>query len=438
MQKESRENFQSKFGFILACVGSAVGMGNIWLFPYRVAQFGGAAFLIPYAVCVIVLGVAGSAGEMAFGRAMESGPLGAFDKAARLRGSKIGAWIGLIPTLGSLALAIGYSVVVGWIIRYLAASVSGEVLNVETTSFFGEICGNFGSLPWHLIGLGITFILMILGVANGIEKINKIMMPLFFVLFAILAVRVAFLDGAMEGYVYLFKPVWSEVLNVQTWVYALGQAFFSLSLAGSGTLVYGSYLKKTEDVIACAKTVAIFDTMAATLAALVIIPSVFVFGMDLSSGPGLMFITMPKVFQMMPFGRLFSIVFFTAVFFAAITSLINLFESSVEALQTKFGLSRKLSVAAIALVGTVVGVMIENGDTVSNWMDVVSIYIIPLGALLAAIMFFWVCPKGFAREQVQMGREKKLGSWFEVLTKYVFVGLTIVVYILGILYGGIG
>ncbi len=438
MEKYNRETFNSKFGFILACVGSAVGMGNIWMFPYRVAQYGGAAFLIPYFIFVFLLGIAGVAGEMAFGRAMKSGPLGAFKKATELRGSKIGEWIGLLPTLGSLALAIGYSVVVGWIIRYLVASLTGNILKVDTAEYFGELCGDFGSLPWHLIGLLITFLLMILGVAKGIEKINKIMMPLFFVLFFLLAIRVAFLDGAVEGYIYLFKPVWSQLLNVQTWVYALGQAFFSLSLAGSGTLVYGSYLKNTEDVTACAQNVALFDTIAALLAALVIIPSVFVFELDLSAGPGLMFITMPKVFQLLPLGHIFGFLFFVAVLFAGITSLINLFESPIEALQTKFGLSRKVSVLIIAVIGTGVGVMIENGNLVSDWMDVVSIYIIPLGALLAAIMFFWVCPKGFAREQVQLGREKKIADRFEFLTKYVFVGLTVIVYILGILYGGIG
>ena len=151
-----------------------------------------------------------------------------------------------------------------------------------------------------------------------------------------------------------------------------------------------------------------------------------------------MFITMPKVYKMMPFGQLFMVVFFFSAFLAALTSLVNLFEAPVEALQTKFGLSRKISTGIIAVIGTAVAVIIENGDVVGVWMDVVSIYIIPLGALLAAIMFFWVCPKGFALEQMQIGREKKLGAAMGILTKYVFVGLTIIVYILGILYGGIG
>ena len=209
-------------------------------------------------------------------------------------------------------------------------------------------------------------------------------------------------------------------------------------LAGSGTIVYGSYLKKDTDIISCARNVAFFDTCAALLAGLVIIPAVFAFGEDVASGPPLMFITLPKVFQQMPFGEVFAIVFFIAVLFAAITSLMNLFETPIEALQTQFGLSRKVSVGIVALIAAVVGIFIESGDTVSAWMDIVSIYIIPLGALLAAIMFFWVCPKGYAREQVQMGREKPIGRWFEPVTKYLFVGLTLAVYILGIFFGGIG
>lgn len=436
----NRDNFQSKFGFIISCVGSAVGMANIWLFPYRVAEHGGAAFLIPYFIFVIFIGIAGVAGEMAFGRAMETGPLGAFAKAAKMRigNSKIGALIGAVPTLGSLALAIGYSVVVGWIIKYLCGAFTGSAYTADSGEYFGALCGDFGSWPWHMLGLAVAFGIMIFGVSKGIEKINKIMMPLFFLLFLALAVCVAFLDGSAAGYMYLLKPNWTQLTNPKTWVYALGQAFFSLSLAGSGTVVYGSYLKKTEDVMSCAKNVALYDTIASMLAVLVVIPAVFAFGLDLNSGPGLMFITMPMVFHMMPIGRLIMIVFFVAVFFAATTSLINLFESPVEAIQDKFKLSRPAAIGIVAVIAAAVGLVIENGDTVSTWMDVISIYVIPLGALLAAIMFFWVCPKGFAREQVQMGHEKPIGKWFDFATKYLFVGLTIVVYILGIVYGGIG
>lgn len=442
-ETQGRAEFSSRFGFIVACIGSAVGMGNIWMFPYRTGKFGGAAFLIPYFIFVIVLGFSGVVGEMAFGRGMKSGPLGAFPKAMEMRFGKKGILpgkiVGAVPVLGSLGIAIGYSVVVGWFLKYLWSSLNGSLAKAEDMgAYFGELAVDFGSVGWHLLGLFLTFAVMLLGVSRGIEKMNKIMMPVFFVFFLILMIRVATLPGAADGYRYLFIPDWEQLGNVQTWVYALGQAFFSLSLAGSGTLVYGSYLKKDVDVRQCARNVAFFDTCAALLAGIVVIPAVFAFGLDVASGPPLMFITLPAVFQQMPAGRLFAVIFFVAVLFAAVTSLMNLFETPIEALQMQFRLPRAAAVGIVALVSAVIGIFIENGDAVGSWMDIVSIYMIPLGALLAAVMFFWVCPKGYAREQVELGSRKTLGRWFEPVTKYLFVGLTLGVYVLGIFFGGIG
>ncbi|MGO1468849.1 MAG: sodium-dependent transporter [Tissierella sp.] len=439
LENDSRETFGSKFGFVLACVGSAVGMGNIWLFPYRVGEFGGAAFLIPYFIFVVVIGFTGVIGEMSFGRAMRTGPLGSFKKAFKRRNKDYGATVGMIPVIGSLGIAIGYSVVVGWILRFLIGSFTGSMLGAENSgAYFGQIAGTFGSTTWHLLGLLILLVILSLGVADGIEKVNKVLMPAFFGLFLILAIRIAFLPGAMEGYKFMFVPRWEALLSPKTWVFALGQAFFSLSLAGSGTVVYGSYLKKNEDVVDAAKYIVIFDVMAAMLAALVILPAVFAYNLDPAAGPPLMFITLPEVFKQMPLGNLFAIVFFVAVFFAATTSLMNLMETPIEAIQEKFKISRLKSVSLVIGLTALVGVFIENGDVVSIWMDVISIYVIPLGALLAGVVFFWIAGEGFAREAVQMGREKKLGAWFEPMTKYVFVGLTILVYIMGIIYGGIG
>lgn len=244
-----REVFGSRFGFIVACIGSAVGMGNIWMFPYRTGQYGGAAFLIPYFIFVVILGFSGVVGEMAFGRAMKTGPLGAFGKAMEMRGKKGGKLLGMIPVLGSFAIAVGYSVVVGWFLRFLWGAVTGELMETKDTgAYFGEISGNFGSVGWHFLGLGLTFLIMIFGISKGIEKMNKIMMPVFFVFFIFLMIRVFTLDHAAAGYEYLFVPKWEYLKNPKTWVYALGQAFFSLSLAGSGTIVYGSYLSKDTDV----------------------------------------------------------------------------------------------------------------------------------------------------------------------------------------------
>ena len=380
---------------------------------------------------------------MAFGRSVKAGPLGAFASAMEMRfGEKSRKWgklIGMIPVIGSLGIAIGYSVVVGWFLKYLFAALTGQLTKIEDMgSYFGSLAVSFGSIGWQMLGLGLTFLIMILGVTKGIEKMNKLMMPVFFIFFIILLVRVATLPGALDGYRYLLVPNWEQLGNIKTWVYALGQAFFSLSLAGSGTIVYGSYLKKDIDVVGCAKNVAFFDTCAALLAGMVVIPAVFAFQLDVASGPPLMFITLPAVFQQMPFGGLFAIIFFVAVLFAAITSLMNLFETPIEALQQQFSLSRGWAVGIIAVISAAVGIFIESGDAVGAWMDAVSIYIIPLGALLAGIMFFWVCPKGYARKQVELGASKPLGKWFEPVTKYVFVGITLIVYVLGIFFGGIG
>lgn len=441
--QKQREEFRTRLGFIVACIGSAVGMGNIWMFPYRTGKFGGAAFLIPYFIFVILLGFSGVIGEMAFGRSVKAGPLGAFASAMEMRfGEKSRKWgklIGMIPVIGSLGIAIGYSVVVGWFLKYLFAALTGQLTKIEDMgSYFGSLAVSFGSIGWQMLGLGLTFLIMILGVTRGIEKMNKLMMPVFFIFFIILLVRVATLPGALDGYRYLLVPNWEQLGNIKTWVYALGQAFFSLSLAGSGTIVYGSYLKKDIDVVGCAKNVAFFDTCAALLAGMVVIPAVFAFQLDVASGPPLMFITLPAVFQQMPLGGLFAIIFFVAVLFAAITSLMNLFETPIEALQQQFSLPRGWAVGIIAVISAAVGIFIESGDAVGAWMDAVSIYIIPLGALLAGIMFFWVCPKGYARKQVELGASKPLGKWFEPVTKYVFVGITLIVYVLGIFFGGIG
>jgi len=249
-------------------------------------------------------------------------------------------------------------------------------------------------------------------------------------------VRVFTLDGSAAGYRYLLIPDWSYLLKPQTWVYALGQSFFSLSLAGTGTVVYGSYLKKDQDLPMSARTIALFDTLAALLSAFVIMPAVFAYGLDPASGPPLMFITMPEVFKQMPGGNVFIIIFFVAVLFAALTSLVNLFETPVEALQTFFGMGRGKAVAIVAVIGTVVGVCIEG--IVSGWMDFCSIYLCPLGALMAAIMLFWVCGTKFARKHAEEGAAKPLGKWFEPAGKYVFCGVTLLVLILGIAWGGIG
>jgi len=437
-----RDSWGSKWGFILACIGSAVGMGNIWLFPARVSKYGGATFLIPYLIFVVIIGSTGVIGEMAFGRATRSGPIHAFGTATQLRfgTEKPGKLLGLIPVLGSLALAIGYSVVTGWIFKYTAGAITGSLsaldgLDAFSAQFGATASGNTG---WQVAGMAVTIVIMAFGVGKGIEKANKIMTPLFFLLFVGLAVYLVTLPGSAAGYQYIFVLKPEGLLDPMVWVFALGQAFFSLSIAGNGTLIYGSYLSNDSDVPADAKMVALFDTCAAILAALVIIPAMAVAGQQLDkSGPGLMFIFLPNVLKGIPGGGVILIVFFVAVTFAALTSLINLFEAPTATLQELFHLKRPVAVAIIGAIG--IGVGLAIAPIVSDWMDVCSIYICPIGALLAGIMFFWVCGKDYVLEQVNLARSKPLGSWFYPMAKYLFCGVTLIVLILGAsVQGGIG
>ena len=440
---ENRDSFRSKWGFILACIGSAVGMGNIWLFPARVSKYGGATFLIPYIIFVILIGSTGVIGEMAFGRATGRGPIGAFGKATEMRtgNKKIGETLGLLPVIGSLALAIGYSIVVGWIFKYTFGAFSGSVLANDSIDALGGLFGStasaWGNNFWQIIAMAVTLIIMLLGVGGGIEKANKVMMPLFFLMFVGLAIYIATLPGASAGYKYIFVLNPKGLADPLVWVFAMGQAFFSLSIAGNGTLIYGSYLSKSENVPSSAKMVAIFDTVAAMLAALVIIPAMATAGEQLSnSGPGLMFIFLPNIFKAMPGGSVIMIIFFVAVLFAGLSSLINLFEAPTATLQEMFHLKRSAAVGIIGAIGIVVGLSIQG--IVSNWMDICSIYVCPIGAALAGIMFYWVLKKEYTLEQVNLSRLKPLGGWFYPLAKYVFCGVAVLVLIVGAAMGGIG
>ena len=438
-----RDSWKTNWGFILSCIGSAVGMGNIWMFPARVSKYGGGTFLLPYFLFVIMIGLSGVIGEMAFGRAARSGPIGAFGQAmaSRGKGRRLGEAIGYIPVLGSLALAIGYSVIVGWILCYSAGSLTGTTLapgNVDGFALaFSSMARSFGNNFWQTVGLVITFIIMVLGISGGIEKINKIIMPLFFLLFLGLAVYIAFQPSAADGYRYIFRIDIKGLADPMTWVFALGQAFFSLSLAGNGTLIYGSYLDDREDVTNAAWKVALFDTLAALLAALVIIPAMATAGSGLDEGgPGLIFIYLPNLFKSMPGSRILVIVFYTAVLLAGISSLINLLETPIAALQQQFKLSRRTSVSVISAAALAIGLCIQG--IVSGWMDFVSIYICPLGAGLAGIMFFWVFGSDYAKKEVEKGRLRPIGPWFSFMTSYLFCGLTAAVFVLGIVFGGIG
>lgn len=439
---KTRDSFNNKWGFILACIGSAVGMGNIWMFPTRVSLYGGGSYLIPYFIFVALIGFTGVIGEMSFGRATRSGPIDAFGYACETKGKrKAGELLGFIPVLGALAMAIGYTVVMGWILRYTIGTFTGSTLAPENTAGFAEEFGSMatslGNNFWQIAALAIGIIILMFGVGRGIEKANKIMMPVFFILFAILGVYVEFQPGSIEGYKYIFRVDPKILAKPETWIFSLGQAFFSLSVAGNGTLIYGSYLSDEENIPAAAGRVALFDTLAAILAALVIIPAMATTGAQLNQGgPGLMFIFLPALFKSMPGGYIIAIIFFVAVFMAGLSSLINLYEAPIATVQEKLHLGRKASCGLIAVIALVVSICIQG--IVSDWMDILSIYICPLGAGLAGIMFFWVCGKQYVNEQVNKGRNKSFTDKFLPICKYIYCPICALVLLLGILLGGIG
>ena len=441
---QTRDSFSGKRGFILASIGSAVGMGNIWRFPAMVSLWGGMTFIIPYLIFVVLISASGVIGEFALGRAAGAGPSGAFGMCTERRygNRKIGERIGLIPVIGSLALAIGYTCVVAWIIKYTYMAFSGDLFGMGQdmdviSGTFNDTASAWGANAWVVVAVVATLVIMSLGVSRGIERANNILMPVLFVLLIGLAIYVGTLPGASAGYSYILTIDFDLLANPLVWIFAFGQAFFSLSVAGNGSVIYGSYFKKNESIPSAAFYVALFDTISAFLAAMVIIPAMAAGGAELNEGgPGLMFVYIVNVFNGMAGGQIIGIVFFVSVLFAGMASIVNLYEAPVSFLQERFGAGRVKATVAMLVIGGAVALCIQS--IVSPWMDGVSIYVCPLGALLAAVMFFWVAGSDFALENVNEGARKPLGRWFIPLGKYAYCALTLVALVAGALLGGIG
>ena len=440
-QQESHRNgsFSSSFGFIMACVGSAVGLGNIWMFPYRLGQYGGGAFLLLYLFFVILFGWVGLSAEIGLGRMAGTGTIGAYAFCFAGRGrERLGRAMGWLPLMGSLGIAVGYAVILGWVLRSLAGAATGALLSADPGAFFQQAAVDWGNPFWHAAVAVIVCLLLTFGVTGGIERANKIMMPLFFLLFLALAAWVAVQPGALAGWRFLFVPDWSRLLEADTWVMAIGQAFFSRAITGSGMIVYGAYLSRNEDIPRAALRTAGFDILSALLSALAIVPAVFAYGGQVDQGPALMFVTVPRIFQRMPMGRAFAVFFFLSVAFAGITSLINMFEAVVESWQRRFRLRRRTAVLLCSAITLGAGLFLESEDRVGRWMDFITVVVTPLGALLGAVSIYYVLGWPRLRAELQAGRKRPIGPLFGAVGKYVYVPMTLLVVILGFLYGGIG
>lgn len=427
---KNTKNFASRWGFILASVGSAVGMANVWGFPNKLGSNGGGAFLLIYLLFVCIFSYVGLPAEFAMGRHAATGTLGAYEKAWATRGKgagKVGGLLGWLPLAGSLCIALGYAVIVTYILKALGDSLVGTLMSIDTGAWFDTFSSSsFGVVPYHVIVVVGTLLTLYLG-AHSIEKTNKIMMPLFFIIFLVLAVRVAMLPNVAEGYRFMFTPRWEALKDPMIWIWAMGQAFFSLSVTGSGMIVYGAYLSKDEDVVGVAQHTALFDTIAAVVAALVIIPACFSYGLDVGAGPSLLFVTLPTILQDIPMGRLFAVILYLAMIFAGVSSLQNMFEAVAESLLHKFPkLSRTAVLAILCVLCLGIGLFMEPISKWGPWMDLVSIYIIPIGATLGAISWFYVMKKDELLAAVNTGSKKERDALWYNVGRFVYVPLAVI------------
>lgn len=354
MEQNERSSFTGKLGFVLSAAGASVGLGNIWRFPYLAAKYGGGAFLLVYIILAVTFGYTMIVAETAIGRSSQKSPVSAFTYYSNTPLSRAGGWINaIVPIL----ICPYYSVIGGWVCKYLYAFLTTDMDVITSDSFFTDFITNGGTTElWFLVFVALNLLIIFMGVENGIERVSRIMMPILLVLAIVISVYTITRPGAMAGVVYFLIPH-IENFSWMTVVSAMGQMFYSLSIAMGILITFGSYMKKEVSIEDSTRQVEFFDTAIAILAGMMIIPAVFAFsGGDpqaLKAGPSLMFVTMPKIFASMGFGRLIGILFFTLVLFAALTSSIALTESAVSTLVDEFKWSRVkgTSIMAVIMVG---------------------------------------------------------------------------------------
>lgn len=428
---EKRGNFSNKIGFVLAAAGSAVGLGNIWRFPYLAAKYGGGTFLLVYLVLAVTFGFSLMIAEIAIGRKTGLSAIGAF-KALDKRFGAVGYLAAIIPII----IFPYYSVIGGWVIKYLVTFCSGGGMAAANDNYFGTFAaGTAEPLIYFFIFIAFTALVVWFGVEKGIEKVSKVMMPILVVLTIFIAIYGLTIDGAKDGLIYYIKPRLSD-FTFKTVIAAMGQLFYSMSLAMGIMITYGSYMKKENNLESSVRQIEIFDTAIAFLAGLNIIPAVFAFsGGDkaaLGKGPSLMFVTLPKVFDSMPFGSVIGTVFFVLVLFAALTSAISLMETIVSIFSDKLGWSRHKATLIVFICAVAIGVLpclgfgvldfIHIGAmTILDIMDFVSNSILmPICALFTCILIgFVVKPKAVIDEATRNGEKFKSRNLFVVVIKWV-------------------
>ena len=422
-QPGTRDSFGSSFGVLVALAGSAVGLGNLWRFPYLVGENGGAAFILIYLGFVFLIGIPILLAEFIIGRRSQSNARGSFKKLAP------GSWWGITGILAILCCTLilsFYSVVGGWGIEYLLKAVRFDFTSggdAELPTMFSSfVSSSWQPLVCHTIFLLVTALIVLLGVKNGIEKFSKVMMPLLFFIMIGIAVRSMTLPGAGAGIDYLFKPDWSEVTS-STFLAALGQAFFSLSLGSGMVITYGSYVKKKENIVKLSVETAVADTLFALIAGCAIMPAVFAFGISPGEGPGLVFITLPHIFSQLPVGGFIAILFFVALLLAALTSSISVLEVIVAFCIEEFHLHRRMAVVLCFCVLWVLGCLCSLsqgrlsdwtvfGKTIFDLFDYVSANILMLvGGLLVVIFVGWKLGRKVVHDELTNGGKLRIPAW---------------------------
>jgi NSS family neurotransmitter:Na+ symporter len=432
-KKNKRSTFSGKIGFVLSAAGASVGLGNIWRFPYLAAKYGGGIFLLIYILLALTFGYTMIVAESALGRMTRKSPVGAFKAFGKKAGwLSFGGWINaIIPVL----IVPYYSVIGGWVIKYLIEYVKGNGTKLAADGYFSEFISNGASTEiCFVIFCLFTLSIIYAGVRNGIERVSKFMMPILVVLSVIIAIYSVTRPGAIEGVKYFLVPNLKN-FSWMTVVAAMGQMFYSLSIAMGILITFGSYMKKDSSIEDSTRNVEVFDTAIAIMAGLMIIPAVFAFsGGDpdtLQAGPALMFITIPKVFANMGFGTVVGILFFLLVLFAAVTSSIALTESAVSTFEDEIGWSRRKSTAVIGIIMIALGTLSCLGYGPLAFVKIIGMQFLdffdfltnsvmmPIAAMMTSIFVSKVVGIDRIEEEIRQGeaafRRKKI---FVVMIKY--------------------
>ncbi|MBR3810982.1 MAG: sodium-dependent transporter [Agathobacter sp.] len=428
--KEERSSFSGGLGFVLAAAGSAVGLGNLWRFPYLAAQYGGGIFILVYLILALTFGFSLLVMEIGMGRKTKASAIRAFEQI-----NKKFTWVGYLATLVPMIILPYYCVIGGWVLKYMMVYILGGASDAADSSYFGNYVSQAEEpLVYFAVYLLLTTVIVIAGVQKGVERFSKTLMPVLVVLAVGISIYVITLPNALDGVKYYLLPDFSK-FSFKTVCAAMGQLFFSMSLAMGIMISYGSYVKDDVNVMKSVNHIEIFDTLIALLSGLMIVPTVFIFSGEAglkSSGPGLMFSTLPQVFADMPFGGVIGVIFFVLVFFAALTSSISILEAIVSNILDKFKMERRRASLLVAFLAFFLGVPSALGfgllgDVTPLGMDFLTFFdyisnsvLMPIVALFTCIMFGWfVGTKTIEDEVTKNGEVFGRKKVFQIMIKYV-------------------